>query len=511
MGTIEVLPNPLFLNEQLTPDLEPEERAKYAQLMAVPKPLTWVRFLDWLMLQIAALPPALIPDLLSVFKTWQDAFAGRGVRHCRQIGEISYAWLKAIEEGSHPEDWKHYRPAFDGALAGEKAEESIRALFLSSAGDVPEPIGEYLRGKATHKYVHVFREDILKHCGQLVVHTPVDLVDFILTAFLEDPDKHRDPFGSYSSHMLDELGIAGHHAFYPASPVQPPFLGLLRTHEDQALRLIRGLCNHSIAIWRKGKARGGPYFRALTPVPVTLSLPWGTQTFWGDGQVYLWYRGIWGNDAVKSALMALEQWALEKLDAGAAFDDIFRKVVEGNDSVAALGLGASLCLAYPGASLAAAFPLVRCPYLWEWDIPRVAQEQISTNVIGNWHQYRMQLTAVRNLNQKSHRKRNIRDLVLYFVLADDKKLVGKFTKSIRSFPKRLPISYEEEKTEAGHIAALQEKMALFAAQADRKYLQTAPTADGQHIQIWIDPPYLQKTKYKEQQNRHLQLNEWMGP
>jgi hypothetical protein len=48
MSTIEVLPNPLFLNEQLTPDLEPEERAKYAHLMAVPKPLTWVRFLDWL-------------------------------------------------------------------------------------------------------------------------------------------------------------------------------------------------------------------------------------------------------------------------------------------------------------------------------------------------------------------------------------------------------------------------------------------------------------------------------
>jgi hypothetical protein len=231
---------------------------------------------------------------------------------------------------------------------------------------------------------------------------------------------------------------------------------------------------------------------------------------WGDGQVYLWYRGIWGNDAVKSALMALEQWALEKLDTGAAFDDIFRKVVEGNDSVAALGLGASLCLAYPGALLAAAFPLVTCPYLWEWDIPRVTQERSPTNVIGNWHQYRMQLTAVRNLNQKSHRKRNIRDLVLYFVLADDKKLVTKFTKSIRSFPKRLPISYEEEKTEAAHMAALQEKMALFAAQADRKYLKTAPTADGLHIQIWIDPPYLQKTKYKEQQDRHLQLNEWMA-
>ena len=64
--------------------------------------------------------------------------------------------------------------------------------------------------------------------------------------------------------------------------------------------------------------------QALTPVPLTLEFPWGTQLFWGDGQVYLWFRGIWGNDAIKSALMALEQWALEKLEAGAPFDDIFR-------------------------------------------------------------------------------------------------------------------------------------------------------------------------------------------
>jgi hypothetical protein len=208
--------------------------------------------------------------------------------------------------------------------------------------------------------------------------------------------------------------------------------------------------------------------------------------------------------------MALEQWALEKLDSGAAFDDIFRMVVEGNDSVAALGLGASLCLAYPGASLTAAFPLVTCPYLWQWDIARVTQERSATNEIGNWFRDRVQLAAVSKLNQKPHRKRNIRDLMFYFVLTDDKKLARKFTKSIRGFSKLLPINYEEEKTDAAHMAALQEKMAVFAAQADPKYLKTAPTADGQYIQIWINPPYLQETKYKEQQDRHLQHNEWMA-
>jgi hypothetical protein len=512
MATIEVQPNPLFLNEQLTPDLEPEERAKYANLTAVPKPLTWVRFLDWLMPQVPALRPSLIADLLPVFKTWQDAFAGRQVRHCREIGQISYAWLKEIEEASRPENWQDHRSPFGGVHIGRDAEKSIRALFLASAGDVPSLASEYLRAKASDKHhVHMVRGEIVKNCGKLITHVPVNFVDFILTVFLEDPDGHPDdPFGSYSDHMFDELGISAHQEFHPPSPIQLPFLFLLRAKEDEGLRLIRGFCNHSMAIWRKGKERGRRYSEPLMPVPITLTFSWGEQTFWGDGQVYLWFRGVWGNDAVQSAMMALEQWALERLEGGVTFDEIFRKVIEGNDSVAALGIGASLCLAYPGVSLDAAFPLVTCPYLWEWEIQRVVQEATPLNEMGNWHQDRMQLNAVRVLNQKPHRKSDIRQLILYFVFCGDAVLLEKFVESIHSFPQRLPISYEEEKNNAEHMAALHEKMALFAEQADPQNLKTAPTADGKHTQIWIEPPSLQKEKYRAQQEAHDQRNQWLS-
>lgn len=173
IGTIEVLPNPLFLNEQLLPDLEPEDRAKYAHYAAVPKPLTWVRFLNWLMPQIATLPPSLIPNMLPVFTTWQNAFAGQNVRHCRKIGEISYAWLKEVEESLHPKRMKDLRNPFGGALRGRDIEKSIRVLFLSSAGDVPDLASEYLRGKASDKkHVHIFREQILQNSGALIGHLP---------------------------------------------------------------------------------------------------------------------------------------------------------------------------------------------------------------------------------------------------------------------------------------------------------------------------------------------------
>jgi hypothetical protein len=512
MATIEVLPNPVFLNQQLTPDLSPEERARYAHLTAVPKPLTWVRFLDWLMPQVTTLPPSLIPDLLPALKTWQDAFAARNVRHCRAIGQVSYGWLREIEEAHHPRNWKDYRQAFDGALVGREVEKPIRALFLSSARHVPQLASAYLQAKAADRqHVHMYRDGILENSAALILNLPAELVDFVIAAYFEDPDdpRHRDPFGSYSDSVFDNLGLASHD-FYPASPAQPPFLGLLRAHEDQGLRLVHAVCNHSIEVWRKEKLRGRRYTESRSPVPLALDFPWGAQTFWGDVQVYAWFRGIWGNDAAKSALMALEQWALEQLEAGAPFDDIFRKVIQGNDSVAALGIGVSLCLAYPGVSLAAAFPLLTRPHLWRWDIQRLVGESSPTNQIGNWYQYQMQLTAVRNLNQKPHRERDIRHLIPYFIFSGDEALKQRFAKAVRDFRKKLPVSYEKEKRYPDHMAALREQMTLFTEQADPKYWKTAPTADGQYVQIWNDPPSLHQPKYQAQQAKHLLQNEYLA-
>ena len=89
-------------------------------------------------------------------------------------------------------------------------------------------------------------------------------------------------------------------------------------------------------------------------------------------------------------------------------------------------------------------------------------------------------------------------------------MTDRFTASVRSFPDRLPISYREEETNAEHIAALREKMTLFAEQADPQYFKVAQTPDGKHFQIWNEPPSLEKEQYKEQRERQVQLNAYMG-
>lgn len=512
--TLEVIPNPLFLDEKLVPDLDPAERARYAHHTAVPKAHTWVRFLDWLMPRVGLLPPSLIPDLLPLFSTWQSKYAGRRIRHCQEIGEVGHRWLIEFEDAMHPPRFDQRRDPFgiDFRYDDERdIEKALRSLFLSSAGDIPGLVTEYLRAKAASRDLrHLFRDDILHNCAALIRHLPTALVDFILEVFLERPDDHEDSWGSYSDHLSRELGVAGHSQFYPASPVQLPFLGLLRQHEEQGLRLVRELCNHSISIWRWGHENDWHQQRRV-PLPLRLAFPWGKQTFWGDGQVYLWFRGYWGNHAIQSALMALEQWALEQIEQGAKFEVIFQKVIQGNESVAALGLGVSLCLAYPDKSIECSLPLVTCPHLWKWDIARLVQDSsgMPANEIGNWHQYRTQLNAVRALNRKKHRKQDIRILVPYFVFYHDQKLTKQYVKGIQRFPKHLPFEYAAERVDPAYVSNLRERMELFAEQGDPKHWKTAPTDDGKHVQIWNDPPLLKADKYKAQQNEHSHLNECM--
>lgn len=513
ISTLEVVPNPLFLNEQLAPGLAVDERVLLANLAALPKPLIWVRFLDWLVPKISTLPSHLVPALLPVLSTWQNNYAGRSIRHCREIGILSYQWLLEIEEAIHPVNWTDRKRPFGPDVHyhdEEKIEKDIRSLFLSSAGDVPELVKAYLNAKGGDKRnKHHFREDIIRNSAALIRHLPKELVDFFLIAFLERPQDQESRRGGYYDDLAEEYGISGHHQFYPASPIQMPFLALLRQNEEQGLRLIRDLCNHSISIWRWSCGRRS-YQQPVTPLPVKVKFPWGWQSFWGDNKVYLWFRGYWGNDAVKSALMALEQWAIEQIDGGSEFSEVFQKVIQGIDCVAVLGLGVSLCLAFQEKSTVSSLPLVTCPHLWGWDIARLIGDSMGTssNEIGNWFQHRMLLSAVRKLNQKEHRKQDIRALTPRLYLTSDKALKRTYLRGIRSFPKRLPIIYKEENSSSEHLAELKERMRLFSEQADPKYLKTAPTDDGKHYQVWIEPPSLQDSKYQAQLKEQVLHSEY---
>jgi hypothetical protein len=512
LQTLEVVPNTTFLDETTFPDLDPEERVQLAHAAAWPKLLTWLRFLDWYLQHAGELSPSLIPDLLPLFRTWQSACAGQNIRHCRRIGEIAHGWLTEFEVALHPDDFKDRRNPF--GIDFDRDEErdlegTIRTLFLSSAGDVPNLVAAYLDEKSKDPLRHMYREKILADSITIARWIPKQLVDYIIAALLLHPkdSKHHER----SRLASEKLGIEGDRCFYPASPYQSPFLLLLRQHEDEGLRLVKEICNHSVDVWRWVHQRPDYHREAVTPLPVEVELPWGKQVFWGDGQVYLWFRGIWGNHASQCALMALELWALERIDAGDDFAEVFRKVLEGSDSVAALGLAVSLCLAQLDKSIEQALPLITCPHIWRWDIARSVQDcsGMPANEFGDWHRYRHLLNAVRELNRREHRKACIRDMVPYFVFWHDVSLTERYTADIRSFTERLPFEFAEERSDQAQESGLRKTMSWYVEQADPQFWHSEPTEDGKCIKFWNDPPSAKSQERLQQLENHTQLNRYV--
>ena len=491
LQTLEVVPNPTFLDEKALPDLEPEERVKYAQLAAWPKVLTWARFFDWFFAHENDPDAELIPDLVPVFNTWQSFCAGQNIRHCKHIGEIAERWLTEFEAAIHPDHYKDRRRPFGLSLGDQDEsalEDSVRSLFLASAGDVPELVVAYLGVKARDRHSHLYREKILAASNGIGRYLPTELVDYILNTFLNHPKD--DPRSMNHREVGDrELGLDGHHSFYPASPFQAPFLALLRQHESEGLRLVKSICNHSINVWRWLQEHPDYPEEGVTPVAVQFDFSWGAQSFWGDVQVYSWFRGGSGNHASQSGLMALEYWAFERIEAGDDFETVLRKVLEGNESVAALGLAVSLCIAHLDKSMDFLVEFITSPQIWNWDLSRSMSDTTSNhaNEIGDWTRFRHLLIAVRELNQRPHRHIYIRDLVPYFAFSDREELKQRYTDAVRTMPERLPFEFEEQKSDAGYIESLRKSLSWMVEQADPQYWHSERMADGR-TKVWNDPP-----------------------
>ena len=488
---LEVDPDPIYLNEKIWPNLEPKDRIWYSHSLALPKVPTWTRFFNWFFASKSDPPPSLIPNLVPVFKTWQSAREGRNIHHCKRIGEIVQTWLMEFEAVLHstkPEDrQKPFGINFSYQQQQDLAKE-IRYLFLMSVGDVTDKVKEYLTTNANNPLPHRYRDEVLDTTGNVIVqHLPETLTDYIMGAFFKHPKNDN----SYSDGIkFSGLGFVGSSSFSPPSPLQPPFLELLRNHPQEGLRLVRKICNFSIDVWRWRHQPSDHNQKGRTPIAVEIEFPWGLQSFWGDADVYRWFRGGYGNIICRSALMALEYWAFKRIEYGDDFAETLQKIVEGHESAAALGLAVSLCIAQKDKELEHILPLITCPYVWEWDLYRFSDElhDRNYNELCNWGQDRYMLSAVQKLNQKPHRKFFIGAMTGYLKLLGDEDLIERYAAGIRSFPERLPFEYEEDKLNEESVDNLRKSMEWWVEQGDPQYWHCESTGEGKNVTLLYKPP-----------------------
>lgn len=294
--------------------------SKLSSDFVAPRGATWLNIIGWSLRRGADLPKATIPHLVDLYARWTQSLGGVDPVSPLLV-RLLYSWLVEVEEAVHPRTWKERRNPFGLSISLAREtdlEDALRTAFLMSCRLCPAETEAYLRRVAGHHMRHVLFRPMLKFRGSAAQAAPAALADLFLGALTEeDPDKGRTRDTSlYRQWDLD---------FMPPSPVQGPYLELLRASPDDGLRLVRGVVAHAVTKRARGMVPGAN--------AISIPLPDGARSFpWI--QSYLWSRGD-ESYIVGSALMALEAWSHERIESGDSVDHVLEDLLGPPGSCAA--------------------------------------------------------------------------------------------------------------------------------------------------------------------------------
>lgn len=546
-------PNELVLSGQfVSNDLQKHEIIRLADALGWPSDYaTWKRLIAWSLHCIDNLPCTIIPDLISVFEVWQNAFSDFKNPMSPLIVSKCMEWLIDIEDREHPEKRIYDRGKW-GKLDSEELddlEKALRTLVLRSTRFSPEVIKTYLERVTQRQRLrsHVF-SDVMVFASLLAQQLPEELIEFTRAELKEElpldtlkrwkkeqkaraaalrrirskPESERDCIENLSlsspeipqtlsHHNWDHLSIGRSiHGYFPSSPLREPFGSLFKFYPQKALALVRELTNHAMTAWLQLNEYS--HDRRGTPTPIKLEFPWGQQEFWGDWPQYVWFRGMLGPQPIECALMALEDWAFREIEKERDVDDVLHDVIEGHTCWSVLGIAAMIALETQHVSKTS-LALVSCQRLWSVDIRRQLEDH--TNMPANLIGFnglrglekadKPHYEAVKAGNSRKCRAQSLRDLTPLFVLNHDEEMRRSVREALERFPENLPFYYEEEKSSPDHVKGLRSTAEIWAEWGKHEnYRESQHPSEKSLAIIQLENPKIQNQEVQAQLARHAE-------
>jgi hypothetical protein len=231
---------------------------------------------------------------------------------------------KALEKNEIP-------PDADAESLGKESRLSGEVVHGEIADDPPRPWPDGPQRPVSDAFQESFLQE--GFALPLIIHQPNVAAEVTLGLIISWPRTRvfRSPFGPGTFAQKHGFQFVDHDESFYASG---PFLLFLRNQPKHALSLILKLVNFATE-------RCVDVFFGNDEASTSVRIPFetGERTWRGDWRVYFWFRypmitaGIVG-----AALMALEKWLYERLDAGKNLDEEICMIMEGSNSVAFAGV-----------------------------------------------------------------------------------------------------------------------------------------------------------------------------
>ncbi|MDR6586352.1 hypothetical protein [Herbaspirillum frisingense] len=492
----KTIPNAGILAQKLPND----ERQRIADALGQPSDYeTWIRFLIFLIKHASKIPKRLYPDVVSIFEVWQNSFANYSNPVSRSLLRLcSQWWVELAKFGRYGDpksegDWQQVRER-------RVFRESLRNLIFRSALSEPELVKDFLQQAATSEISDEIFDGVAAFSLILSKACPIELVDFALrslkrelpqekhekeesaarverarrSAIQEKPEGKRTKsekaflanwYSAINRSRYDlfdwrHLALADDHRTYsPPSPIREPFNALFLNAPEEALRLLRELCNHATTAWRQLHTLSSKNLGV--PLPLRIAFPWGTQEFWGTSGTYIWFRSMGAPEVLGSGFMALEDWCFAELERGAEADTLIKKIVFDNTSIAVLGVAAALAL-HTETTSDVSLALVSSQRLLMADEYRFKQDfQSIANLMGfTGKRDQPHIDAIKRANDRIIRRKYLSLLIPNFMFASD-SYRERIQQRIQDFPNSLEFEYSEEENSLDARSQLLSKAAEY--------------------------------------------------
>ena len=246
----------------------------------------------------------------------------------------------------------------------------------------------------------------------LMREPPAAVEELILAACIEAPQREGEV------HVLDDGGFSDWDHHTPGAYFTGPFLKFLQIDALQGLSTIIKLVNFATDRWKDGFKR----FHRAEPQPIyVLIMDDSEKAFSGDGNVYQWHReSRASHTAVGSALMALEKWMYDNIDARADVSATGTRILTESDSAAFLGVLVSIGLYSQGLFRGPLRPL-----LSSLDLYKTQRSTLLHNgdwkflFTITWGRYGKHICGlVQSWNEMPHRQQDLLMLAQHLLLFD---------------------------------------------------------------------------------------------
>lgn len=396
--------------------------------MTIPKGPAWLALVLWLLSIGDGVPAEAFPeviDLYTGFSIGTLGFTAITPLTTRQL----YRWLRLMEPTNSPSG-SNEGPRFWEGLERDQVQSVRRDLrngFIMFARTTPDLAAEYLRAVAQSEHNDELVRSILKMRGTLAQAAPTELAGLTEQALIEKPrPRHRRSY-----HEREEAFTFVDHEFLPASPAQGPFFELLLHSPSDGLSLIHRLVGHAIDHGTGGRDAGED--------AITLPYANGARVFPWTG-TYFWSRSS-NYYAITSALMALEAWAHQRIDAGESFDAVLKDVLGPPGSCAAyLLVAVDLIISHWPKSATSAVEFLGCPELLCLDHTRQVHDQLETPDFFGLKALQAEprgTVSAAELNKRLSRRMTLDGLIGNYALSSEPEQLEKLTGLLRDAADRL--------------------------------------------------------------------------